>query len=94
MSGFHGLREALEVAERETAERLQKAGDSRAQAATLRAELNSGTVTSRVEALQKYGQAALLGELGKLASTEQGRRNHQLFKSAAALGECVAAGLL
>ena len=51
-------------------------------------------MTGRADALRKYAQAALFGELGILASTGQGKRNAQLFKSAAALGECVAAGVL
>jgi len=91
---FPGLREAFGVAERETAERLQKAEEHLRRQKALRAELKRGTVTSRAEALQKYGQAALFGELGILAKTEQGKRNGQLFKSAAALGGCVAAELL
>ena len=94
MSGFPGLREALELAEQQTAERLRQAVESRARAVALRAELKSGSVTDRTEALQKYCQAALLDELGKLTSTGQGGRNSQLYKSAAALGECVAAGVL
>jgi hypothetical protein len=94
ISGFPGLREALDVAARETAERLQRAAESQARAVALRAELSSGRVTDRTEVLQKYGQAALFDEVGKLSSTRQGGRNDQLFKSAAALGECVAAGVL
>ena len=91
---FPGLKEAFETAKRETAERLHKAEEQRSRAKELRAELKSGTVTGRADALRKYGLAALFGELGILASTGQGKRNGQLFKSAAALGECVAAGLL
>jgi P4 family phage/plasmid primase-like protien len=94
VSGFPGLREALEVAAREAAERQLKAAESQARAAALRAELNSGSVTDRADAQRKYGQAALLDEVGILALTEQGGRNNQLYKSAAALGECVAAGVL
>jgi hypothetical protein len=41
-----------------------------------------------------YGQKALLSELGKLAMTRDGQRNHQLFKSAAALAEVCAGGYL
>ena len=94
MTGFPGLREALELAQRQTAERLQKAAESQARAVALRTELNSGSVTDRADAQRKYGQAALFDELGKLGSTGQGGRNSQLFKSAAALGECIAAGVL
>lgn len=41
-----------------------------------------------------YSNAALVEELNKLASAGEGHRNHQLFKSAAALYQLVAAGSL
>ena len=93
MSGFPGLGEALEAAALAEAARLRKAADQQARAAVLREELASGPTTSQAEAQLKYGQAALLDELGILASTRE-LRNNRLFKSAAALGEHVAAGTL
>jgi len=94
MSGFPNLREALAAAELAEAARLQNAADQRARARALREELASGPATSRADAQQKYGQAALLDELGRLSAAHQGTRNGQLYKSAAALGECMAAGIL
>jgi len=41
-----------------------------------------------------YGAAALERELGRLASAQEGARNHQLNKSAHALGQLVGAGAL
>jgi hypothetical protein len=41
-----------------------------------------------------YAEAALEGELGRLARTAQGQRNDQLNRSAFALGQLVAAGAL
>ncbi len=44
--------------------------------------------------LSQYAQAALSGELAKLAGTPEGNRNAQLNQSAFALGQLVAAGVL
>ncbi|WP_164473653.1 phage/plasmid primase, P4 family [Deinococcus psychrotolerans] len=91
---FDGLADALEAAEVAEAARLQKAADQLARAAVLKAEMASSPAMNRAAAQQKYGQTILLGELSILGSTAQGGRNHQLYKAAAALGECVAAGIL
>jgi len=42
----------------------------------------------------RYAQAAFTDELETLATTPQGNRNNQLYKSAAALGSLVAGGML
>lgn len=54
---------------------------------------NNSTV-SKNSASQKYAQAALEKEISILRSTSEGERNNQLNKSAYALGQLVAAGLL
>ncbi len=41
-----------------------------------------------------YGEAALAREVERLSAAVNGDRNHQLFRSAAAVGELVGAGLL
>lgn len=43
---------------------------------------------------QGYGEAALAREVERLSMAATGDRNHQLFRSAAALGELVGAGVL
>jgi len=94
LEGFSGLGNALAAAEVAEAKRIEEAARRIQQAAVLRSELASGSVANQAEAQRKYGQAALLDEVGQLGTTLQGGRNNQLFKAAAALGECVAAGLL
>lgn len=44
--------------------------------------------------IRRYAEAALKGEVEKVRNAADGDRNAQLFKSAAALGEIVAAGVL
>ena len=50
MSGFPGLREALEAAERERAARRQRVVDQQTRAAALLEEVSSGKVSSQAEA--------------------------------------------
>jgi len=94
LENFDGLAGSLAAAEVAEAARLQKASDQRARAATLREELASSPATSQADAQRKYSEAALLDELDRLSSAQQGTRNGQLYRSAAALGEHVAAGTL
>lgn len=94
LDAFEGLQAALNTAKDEEAARLAAAEKQRERAAQLREELDAGTVSDRAQVQRKHGQAALLSELAKLTTTGQGGRNSQLFKSAAALGELIAAGSL
>ena len=94
VGAFDGLEAALEQAQQQTKARLEAAELSRKRALELREELQSADFSDRAAVLNKYAQAALWDEVGKLSSTEQGGRNAQLFKSAAALGALVGAGIL
>ncbi|WP_104991711.1 DNA-primase RepB domain-containing protein [Deinococcus sp. NW-56] len=94
LEAFDGLEDALRRAGEEEDRRREAAQDQARRAADLRAQLDSGKVGSKADAVRKYGEAALLDEVSKLAQTTQGGRNSQLFKSAATLGELAAAGAL
>jgi len=51
-------------------------------------------VRRRIGRQSAYAEAALRGELAKLAAAPEGQRNHTLFACAASLGRLVAAGTL
>lgn len=88
------LTREIAQAEENRARILKQAKGEKKRAAQLRTELNSSTVKSQAEAQEKYAEAALLDERAKLASTGEGGRNHQLYKSAATCGELIGAGVL